>query len=117
MLPNEEAYIAEFYYQTMSFPVVGVEDEIVVNNFTLEQNYPNPFNPSTSIKYTLAEQSPVSLKVYDILGNEVATLVNTTQDVGAYNVNFDASNLASGLYMYTLQAGDFTSTKKMMLLK
>ncbi|RKY95179.1 MAG: hypothetical protein DRQ13_07415 [Ignavibacteriae bacterium] len=100
-----------------SVPVVGVEDEIVVNNFSLEQNYPNPFNPNTSIKYTLAEQSPVSLKVFDILGNEVATLVNTTQGAGAYDVNFDAANLASGLYIYTLKAGNFTSTKKMMLLK
>jgi len=104
-------------YQTKTFTLTSVEDEIVVNDFTLEQNYPNPFNPSTIIKYSLADQNPVSLKVYDVLGNEVATLVNTTQDVGAYEVNFDASNLASGLYVYTLRAGNFTSTKKMMLLK
>ncbi len=107
-----------WYYNTYTWTLTtGVEDEIVVNNFKLEQNYPNPFNPSTNIKYTLSEQSPVSLKVYDVLGNEVATLVNTTQDVGAYDINFDAANLASGLYIYTLQAGNFTSTKKMMLLK
>ncbi|MCH7773892.1 MAG: T9SS type A sorting domain-containing protein [Bacteroidetes bacterium] len=85
--------------------------------FDLKQNYPNPFNPSTRIAYSLAAQSPVSLKVYDILGSEVATLVNTTQGTGVYEVNFNASNLASGLYFYTLKAGSFTSTKKMMLLK
>ena len=101
----------------MSFLATGVEDEIVVNSFTLEQNYPNPFNPSTSIKYSLAERSAVSLKVYDVLGNEVVTLVNTTQSIGDYDINFDAANLASGLYIYTLKAGSFTSTKKMMLLK
>ena len=98
--------------------VVGVEDDVnTVTDYSLAQNYPNPFNPTTSISYTIAERSAVSLKVYDVLGNEVATLVNTTQDVGAYDVNFDAANLASGLYIYTLKAGSFTSTKKMMLLK
>ncbi len=99
-------------------PIVSVEDDATNPlSYALEQNYPNPFNPSTSIKYSLAERSVVSLKVYDILGNEVATLVNTTQDVGSYDINFDAANLASGLYVYTLKAGSFTSTKKMMLLK
>jgi hypothetical protein len=98
--------------------ITGVEDDVnSVTNYSLAQNYPNPFNPTTSISYSIAERSAVSLKVYDVLGNEVATLVNTTQDVGAYDVNFDASNLASGLYLYTLKAGSFTSTKKMMLLK
>ena len=106
-----------WYYQTFNFTVVGVDDETVVNSFNLEQNYPNPFNPTTSINYTIAERSAVSIKVYDVLGNEVATLVNSTQEAGAYDVNFDASQLSSGLYIYTLNAGDFTSSKKMMLLK
>ena len=98
--------------------IVGVEDDVTAPaDFSLGQNYPNPFNPSTRITYSLAVQSNVSLKVYDILGNEVVTLVNTTQGTGVYEVNFNASNLASGLYFYTLKAGSFTSTKKMMLLK
>jgi hypothetical protein len=112
------AVSAQYYHISTEIIIVGVDDDISAPlEFTLVQNYPNPFNPSTSIKYSLAEQSPVSLKVYDILGNEVATLVNTSQGTGVYEVNFNASNLASGLYFYTLKAGNFTSTKKMMLLK
>lgn len=95
----------------------AVGDPSVVNEYNLGQNYPNPFNPSTTINYSLAERSVVALKVYDVLGNEVASLVNTTQEAGTHSVKFDASKLASGLYIYTLNAGDFTSSKKMMLLK
>ncbi|MBU0528463.1 T9SS type A sorting domain-containing protein [bacterium] len=109
---------ARYYHFSTDITIVGVGDDgIVVNEFNLEQNYPNPFNPSTKIKYTLAERSNVTLKVYDVLGNKVAELVNTDQAAGSYNVNFDASNLASGLYIYTLNTGNFTSSKKMMLLK
>jgi hypothetical protein len=112
------AVSAQYYHISTEIILVGVDDDISAPlEFTLVQNYPNPFNPSTSIKYSLAAQSPVTLKVYDILGNEVATLVNTVQGTGVYEVNFNASNLASGLYFYTLKAGNFTSTKKMMLLK
>ena len=93
------------------------DDDNLVNTFLLEQNYPNPFNPSTSIKYTLAEKSNVILKIYDVLGNEIATLVNSEKEVGPHEVNFEASNLSSGLYIYTIQAGNFTASKKMMLLK
>ncbi|MFU8860072.1 MAG: chitobiase/beta-hexosaminidase C-terminal domain-containing protein [Cyclonatronaceae bacterium] len=85
--------------------------------FGLAQNYPNPFNPTTNIVYTLAETSDVRLVVYDILGRRVASLVNETQMAGQYNVNFDAVRLASGTYLYRLEAGDFTSVKKMMLIK
>jgi len=105
------------YHFTTDILIVGVDDNIIANNFTLEQNYPNPFNPSTTINYTLAERSAITLKVYDVLGNEVATLVNTTQEAGKYDVKFDASSLSSGLYIYTLNTGNFTSSKKMMLLK
>ncbi|MCL4278999.1 MAG: T9SS type A sorting domain-containing protein [Ignavibacteriaceae bacterium] len=105
-------------YDSFEFQVLSNDDEILANNFTLEQNYPNPFNPSTKITYSLAERSDVSLKVYDVLGKEVASLVNnTTQEAGKYDVTFDAGKLASGLYIYTLNAGNFTSSKKMMLLK
>ncbi|MFH1194240.1 MAG: T9SS type A sorting domain-containing protein [bacterium] len=88
--------------------------------FALYQNYPNPFNPSTTIKYSIpAVETPymASLRVYDILGNEVATLVNETKEPGVYEVEFDGSNLASGIYFYQLNAGSFTATKKLILLK
>jgi hypothetical protein len=108
---------ANWYHFTTDIAVVGVDDNITVNSFNLEQNYPNPFNPSTTIKYSLAERSAVTLKVYDVLGNEVASLINATQEAGSHSVNFDASKLSSGLYIYTLNTGNFTSSKKMMLLK
>ncbi len=93
-------------------------------DFFLSQNYPNPFNPSTKIKYTIpsvtlsgVEGSRVSLKVYDVIGNEVATLVNEEKPAGSYEVNFDAKGLSSGIYFYKLQAGSFVETKKMILIK
>lgn len=92
--------------------------------FSLEQNYPNPFNPSTTIKYTIpnvtlsgVEGSRVILKVYDVIGNEVATLVNENKPAGNYEINFNASSLTSGIYFYTIHSGKFTDTKKMTLLK
>jgi hypothetical protein len=101
-----------------SEPLVGIGNiDPSEFSFDLSQNYPNPFNPSTLIKFTIAERSNVTLKVFDVLGREVATLVNTTKEAGSYSVNFDAANFASGLYVYTLNAGDFNSSKKMMLLK
>jgi len=93
------------------------EELSVVSDFNLEQNYPNPFNPSTSIKFSVPTSEFVTLKVYDVLGNEVATLVNEQKAVGSYEVRFDAGNLASGMYIYTLKAGNFTQTKKLMLMK
>jgi hypothetical protein len=88
----------------------------------LEQNYPNPFNPSTKIKFSIpsnieSRMSKITLKVYDVLGNEVATLVNEEKPAGTYEVEFKASSLASGIYFYQLKANDFVSTKKMILLK
>ena len=85
--------------------------------FNLEQNFPNPFNPSTKIVYSIPKSSDVSLKVYNVLGQEVATLVNQQQNAGNYTVNFDAKSLASGIYIYRIQAGSFVSTRKMTLLK
>lgn len=93
----------------------------VVNSFSLWQNYPNPFNPKTSIQYVIDSQQFVTLKVYDILGNEIATLVNEDKPAGEYEVEFNASsgigNLVSGIYFYKLKAGNFIQTKKMILLK
>ena len=86
-------------------------------SYSLSQNYPNPFNPTTNIKYSITKESQVSLKVFDIIGREVETLVNLNQKAGSYEVNFNASKLASGVYIYRLQAGDFTQSMKMMLIK
>jgi|GEM_PF-220399 len=85
--------------------------------FALDQNYPNPFNPSTTIKYQLPEKSHVTLRIYDVVGREVATLVNGIEDSGYKSVRLDANNLASGIYIYRLQAGNFTMSKKLLLLK
>jgi len=89
----------------------------VPKEFKLEQNFPNPFNPTTTIQYQLPQDAKVTLKVYDILGSEVATLINAEQEAGYYEVNWNASNLASGVYIYRLQTGSFVSVKKMMLLR
>ena len=89
----------------------------VATTFELSQNYPNPFNPSTQIDFSIPQQSNVQLKVYNTLGQVVATLVNGNLSAGSHSVNFDARNLASGMYIYRLSAGNFTSVKKMLLLK
>jgi hypothetical protein len=89
----------------------------VPGTYTLMQNYPNPFNPSTYIAFTIPKEENVTLKVYDILGNEVASLVNGKQQEGTYNIFFDGANLSSGVYFYKLTAGNYTDTKKMTLLK
>jgi len=90
------------------------------DEFTLSQNFPNPFNPSTTIAFSIPVASYVNLKVFDILGREVVTLINGNLDAGKHSVNFDAASaggLSSGLYLYQLNAGSFSSAKKMNLLK
>lgn len=95
-----------------------VEVEITSpKEFKVSQNYPNPFNPSTIINYSIPEKSQVQIKVYDILGSEVATLVNETQNAGYYDVSFNATNLSNGIYFYKIQTGNFVNVKKMLLLK
>jgi hypothetical protein len=97
---------------------VGVDDEkLIADKFELLQNYPNPFNPTTSIQYAISSRQFVSLKIYDVLGNEVASLVNEEKSVGVYEVMFDATGLSSGMYLYKLQAGSFVEMKKMILLR
>ncbi len=93
------------------------EDKAIPSSYALAQNYPNPFNPTTVISYQLPKAGKVSLKVYDVLGKEVATLVNDVKQSGSYQINFDASNLASGVYIYTIRANDYISSKKMLLIK
>jgi len=101
-------------------PFVGVEENepiAIPKTFALRQNYPNPFNPSTTIQYDLPTNKMVSLRVYDLLGREVVTLVEKRQEAGSYQVVFDAVNLPSGIYFYRLTAGDFVSSRKMLLIK
>lgn len=105
------------------WPTVGTPVSVkelggqVPNEYTLEQNYPNPFNPSTTIRYNLPASSDVSLKIFNVLGMEVANLVNQKQTAGQYEATFDASNFASGIYFYTLETSGVSISKKMMLLK
>ena len=102
-----------------AFIITGVEktSNEIPNHYSLNQNYPNPFNPSTTINYSIPELSFVTLKIYNVLGSEVATLVNEEKPIGNYKVKFDATVLPSGIYFYKLQAGNFVETKKMILLK
>jgi hypothetical protein len=96
---------------------VNYEELLKPKTFALSQNYPNPFNPSTSIEFSIPQNSVASLKVYDILGKEVATLSDKYYSAGTYIVNFDASHLSSGVYFYKLVAGNYIETKKMILSK
>ncbi|HSW56675.1 MAG TPA: M20/M25/M40 family metallo-hydrolase [Ignavibacteriaceae bacterium] len=102
---------------TFSYSDVANVSYDVPAEFVLGQNYPNPFNPSTRISYFVPQESFVSIKVYDFLGREVMTLVNEARAVGSYEISFDASNMPSGTYFYTLIAENYSSTKKMILIK
>jgi hypothetical protein len=94
-----------------------VEVDFLVEDYSLSQNYPNPFNPSTIISFTLTRSTFVSLKIYNVLGNEITTLVNKVIPGGNHQIEFNASGLSSGIYLYTINAGDFVETKKMVLMK
>ena len=119
---NNGSTFFPFYWTDLTS--IQVSQEVILN-YSLEQNYPNPFNPSTKIKYTIPSvtlrqaQSDilVSLKVFDVLGNEVAILVNEFKPAGDYNIDFTAASLPSGVYFYQLKAGEFIQTRKMLLLK
>ena len=95
----------------------AVKADVLPSSYSLAQNYPNPFNPATVISYQLPTRAQVKLKVYDVLGREVATLVNEEQPAGIYKFNFDGGRLSSGVYFYRLISSEFTSTKKMILAK
>jgi hypothetical protein len=104
--------------QASTVQAVGISaDNLSSLHYTLEQNYPNPFNPATHIQFTLSKTSPTSLKIYDLLGKEVATLLHATMNPGQYTVQWDGSNVPGGVYFYQLRAGQFVQTKKLILLK
>jgi hypothetical protein len=107
----------QYYHASFTNNPPSVNDIRKLNAYNLEQNYPNPFNPNTTINYQIPELSFVTLKVYDVLGSEITTLVNEEKPVGSYEVEFDATILSSGVYFYRLQAGSFVETKKMVLMK
>ena len=116
---DEASMLANMALAEDHYGRITAVDEPVSKSMTykLAQNYPNPFNPSTTISFSLPEREVVTLDVYNLLGQKVTSLVNKEMEEGSYNINFDASNLSAGIYFYTLKAGSFTSTKKMMLLK
>ena len=112
--PNTR-YVLDFIATTD--PSVGVNDDIKLNSYSLSQNYPNPFNPSTRISYNVGEPGFVQLKVFNVLGVEVATLVNEQKYSGKYTVDFNASRFSSGVYFYSLSVNNFNQTRKMILEK
>ncbi|MCB9248562.1 MAG: T9SS type A sorting domain-containing protein [Ignavibacteriales bacterium] len=122
---NTGIVVADAFRLIYVGPVTSVKENTIPNEFVLEQNYPNPFNPTTTIKYTIpsitkgkiAEQQNVELKIYDVLGREIKTLVDEIQASGTYEVQFNANALASGTYFYRLQVGDYSEIKKMIFLK
>jgi hypothetical protein len=103
-----------------SFKYYNLSQEIEIvlpNTYALSQNYPNPFNPTTKIKYSVLADGFVNIAVYNVLGGKVSEIVNSIQKAGNYEVTFDASNLASGMYIYRMESGNYVSVKKMMILK
>jgi hypothetical protein len=111
-------WVNEIKISYLYTPITSIEKVLYLPNFLgLSQNYPNPFNPTTSMQYTISNRQFVTLKVYDLLGREIATLVNEEKPAGEYEVEFDGSNLTSGIYFYRLNAGEYSATKKMILLK
>jgi len=127
--PSEGTYLVNAGYKNpnprawdsisvlISLTGVGDNNTEPMLTYKLYNNYPNPFNPSTKIKYSVAENTFVSLKIYDVAGSEVATVVNREQTAGEYEVDFNAVNLTSGVYIYKLNAGSFVEIKKMILMK
>jgi hypothetical protein len=134
LIDGDNTIQMELYWGWMSLDYMALPTSVLVTSvedqasrparFSLEQNYPNPFNPSTSIKYTVTGTrgqgsgiSEVKLTVYDLLGREVAVLVNERKVPGTYEVSFDGAGLASGVYIYRLTAGSFVASRKMILMK
>ncbi|MFH0735677.1 MAG: T9SS type A sorting domain-containing protein [bacterium] len=112
-----DKFTDESIFAKANIQQVELNETVVIKDYDLFQNYPNPFNPSTTISFQMPKDGFVTLKIYDILGKEVTTLVNEFKTTGKYNVQFNASNLASGMYIYQIKAGDYSNTKKLMLMK
>jgi len=112
---TDESGVADFNLSDDA--LTDVENEGVINEFKLNQNYPNPFNPTTTIKFSVMGNTKVELKVYDIIGKEIKTLINRELNAGSHSIQFDASNLPSGIYIYEIRSGNFLQSRKMLLLK
>ena len=111
----ESGFLTDTLFRSIPTDVAAWED--IPREYELRQNYPNPFNPSTTIRFELPRGSMVTLKVYNILGQEVVTLLDEDKPAGIFDVQFSAANMSSGIYVYRLQAKDFVSTRRMLLLK
>ena len=96
---------------------VSEEEGLTPGKYILEQNFPNPFNPSTTINFSIPQKNFVSLRVFNIIGEEVSTLINEEKDAGSYHIKFNALNIPSGIYFYKITAGSFSATRKMILIK
>jgi hypothetical protein len=114
---NSGDYVQQTLKQAVTLPLGVTHNNEIPANYSLSQNYPNPFNPTTNIHFSLPKDGNVNLKIYDMIGNEIAVIANGFVKAGSYNVDVDASNWASGVYFYKLTAGSFVETKKMMLIK
>ena len=117
-------YLQEFKARYVNAGGTDIISDIALNqndkvpcDFELKQNYPNPFNPSTVITFSIPKESYVTLRIFNILGQTVKTLVNQNERVGIYTINFNAHGLSSGVYFYSIKAGDYYQVKKMLLLK
>ena len=117
--PSQPPGPSDFVSMVIDLIIGGINEisNSAPNSFSLEQNYPNPFNPVTNLEFGISDLGIVTLKVYDILGKEVTTLVNEKLSAGKYKVEFDGSGLTSGVYFYRITAGEFTDVKRMMLVK
>jgi len=113
---NDVKSVSAAFFESLITDIKN-ESRAIPQHYSLSQNYPNPFNPSTAIEYSIASRSAVTIFIYNVLGQKVATLMNETKDPGSYRAEWNASRMASGLYFYEMQAGSFTSVKKMVLLR
>ena len=110
------------YTEVVDAAVLSVDEQMIPDVYALHQNYPNPFNPTTTLRYDLPEDASVSIVIYDVMGRKVRSLVNDEQSAGYRSIRWDATNdiggaVSAGMYIYMIQAGNFTQTKKMVLLK
>ena len=111
--------IFQIWTVKLDIPPFGIQkiSNNVPENYVLDQNYPNPFNPSTTIEFSVPKKDNVKIVIYDAIGKAVSTVVNSQLEPGSYKVNFESNNLASGIYYYSLISGEFSITKKMVLVK